>query len=173
MKRPRQITTELTPLLDVILILLFLVLSQNNTRTAEVQGELDKTRESLEQAQSSLEQARDVITGLEEYDENSLVITISITGADERRTLYVADKESTRGITYGWDNLLYGENALKNELEGRFRAAEGKVVFISFVYDSEKIYKRDHDMVISVLDKLQGSDENLYVSYKDTNERTE
>ncbi len=167
MKRPRQITTELTPLLDVILILLFLVLSQNNTRTAEVQGELDKTRESLDQAQSSLEQAQNVITGLEEYDENTLVITISITEADEQRTLYVADKESTRGITYGWDNLLYGENALKNELENRFKAAKGKVVFISFVYNSEKIYKRDHDMVISVLDKLQGSDEDLYVSYKD------
>ncbi len=175
MKRPRQIVTDLTPLLDVILILLFLILSQTSMRSADMQSELDSAKESLEQAQSSLEQARNVISGLEEYDENTLVITISITKAespdDDRRTLYVADREGTSGITYGWDDLLYGENALKNELEGRFRAADGKVVFISFVYDSTKIYKRDHELVTSVLDKLQSAYENVYTSYKDLNSR--
>ncbi len=169
MKRPRQIVTDLTPLLDVILILLFLILSQTNMHTADMQSELDSAKESLEQAQSSLEQAQNVISGLEEYDENTLVITISITASsgDGQRTLYAADKNGTSGITYGWDNLLYGENALKNELENRLKAADGKIIFISFVYDSAEIYRRDYELVLSVLDKLQSSHENVYTSYKD------
>lgn len=174
MKRPRQIVTDLTPLLDVILILLFLILSQTNLRTADMQSELDSAKESLEQAQSSLTQAENVIEGFKDYDENTLVITISITESsdDGQRTLYAADKNGTSGITYGWDNLLYGENALKNELESRFKAAEGKVIFISFVYDSAKIYRRDYELVLSVLDKLQSANGNVYASYKDLNERT-
>ncbi len=177
MKRPRQIVTDLTPLLDVILILLFLILSQTSRHTADVQSKLDQAKENLEQTQNSLEQAQNVISGLEEYDENTSVIIISIhreyTSDGEQRTLYVTDKESTRDISYDWDNLRYGENALKSELESCLKLAKEKVIFISFVYDSADIYRRDYELVISVLDKIQSTGESVYVSYRDTNERTE
>lgn len=178
MKRRNSIGIELTPLLDVILILLFLVMTQNSAETERIAEEYDRSEQQhienearLEaELENSLQQTADaenIISGYESFDEYSVIIAVGITRkSDGTRTISVSENgEAPSYISYGWDNLRYGENALKAELEKKLSSAVDHPVFISFNYDENDIYLRDHQLITSVLDDLDGDD--LYIKYND------
>lgn len=197
MRRRKETVIELTPLLDVILIMLFMIMSAQSKKTEEIQSQAqaetaelnsrieqlteeyadreDKLSAQLSDTESKLSQAEAQISGYEAFREYSDVISISVeyTESGERR-LYIAEGDSADTITFGWDNLRYGENSLNAALEQKLKAAEENPVFIAFVYDSEKIYRHDYDMITSVMDTLQSKNNDLYIRYTertDTNEQ--
>ena len=70
-KRNRSITADLTPLLDVIFILLFLILIRNteasDAKAAEADAKMAEAQEQMAEAQA----LRDAVQGqLDEYDRN-------------------------------------------------------------------------------------------------------
>ncbi|MGN0696948.1 MAG: hypothetical protein ACI4J5_09310 [Oscillospiraceae bacterium] len=175
MRRRNSIGIELTPLLDVILIILFLIITRNSAETERIAEEYDKSEQQyienaarleaeLEDSRQQSADAENIISGYESFDEYSVIIAVGITRkADGTRTVSVAENGDTSYISYGWDNLRYGENALKAELEKIISSAEDRPVFISFSYDENDIYLRDHQLITSVLDDLHG--DNLYIKY--------
>lgn len=178
MKRRSSIGIELTPLLDVILILLFLIIIRNNDETERIADEYDKAEqvyiENTDRLEAELaesirhaENAENILSGYESFDEYSVIISIGITrSADGSRSILLSEKGETSYISYGWDNLRYGENALKAELEKRISSADEKPVFISFNYDSDNIYLRDYQIISSVLDNLDGDD--IFIKYNNS-----
>lgn len=175
MKRRSSIGIELTPLLDVILIILFLIITQNSAENERIAEEYDKAEQQyientnrleaeLENSIQQTADAENIVSGYESFDEYSVIISIGITRkSDGTRTVSVSENGEISHISYGWDNLRYGENALRAELEKHISAAEERPVFISFNYDENDIYLRDHQLISSVLDDLDG--DNLYIKY--------
>ena len=175
MKRRNSIGIELTPLLDVILIILFLIITQNTAETERLSEEYEQTEqqyiENTNRLEAELENSRqqsadteNIISGYESFDEYSVIIAVGITRrSDGTRTVSVSENGEISHISYGWDNLRYGENALKAELEKHISSAEDRPVFISFNYDENDIYLRDYQLISSVLDDLDG--DNLYIKY--------
>lgn len=196
MRRRKETVIELTPLLDVILIMLFMIMSAQSQKTEEIQSQAqaeaaelnsrmeqlseeyadreDKLTAQLSDTESRLSQAEAQITGYEAFSEYSAVISVSVEYTDNgERKLYIAEGDSVDTISFGWDNLRYGENSLNAALEQKLKAAEGKPVFIAFVYDSEKIYRHDYDMITSVMDELQAKNDDLYIRYTERNDTNE
>ncbi|MDD7428276.1 MAG: hypothetical protein SOU50_03965 [Oscillospiraceae bacterium] len=175
MRRRNSIGIELTPLLDVILIILFLIITRNSAETERIAEEYEQSEQQhienearleaeLENSRQQSADAENIISGYESFDEYSVIIAVGITRrSDGTRTVSVSENGDTSYITYGWDNLRYGENALKAELENMISSAEDRPVFISFNYDENDIYLRDHQLISSVLDDLGGDD--LYIKY--------
>ena len=99
--RRREIFIELTSLLDVILIMLFVLLTQAKTQTdaavssrAEAEAAAENVRAELSQTQEE----RDALAGRLEtleregitvgvVEENSLVLTLSVQGGESRQAL--------------------------------------------------------------------------------------
>lgn len=175
MKRRNSIGIELTPLLDVILILLFLVITQNNAETERIAEEYETSEQQHIENESRLEaelensrlqtaDAENIISGYESFDEYSVIIAVGITRrSDGTRTVSLSENGEISHISYGWDSLRYGENALRAELEKMISSAEDRPVFISFNYDENDIYLRDYQLIASVLDDLDG--DSLFIKY--------
>ena len=170
MKR-REIFIELTSLLDVIMIMLFVLLTQAKTQTTDALAEAEAGRAAAETAKqqiAQLERDNAALTG--ERDEareeaaawqrqlisddfvleNSLVVTLSV---DERAVIRLETEGQRQTIAYRWEDDNYARNALRAALN---TAASGdKAVFLVFQYDRTAIYRTEYDMVRELLQELK------------------
>lgn len=178
---------DLTPLLDVILIMLFLIMSQSRDTAREAQeqimeakaayaaemsdikGELENARQELDDAREELYYADNRIHAYEKFDRFSLIVSLSLRETEGDREIYISDGTGTRSILFDWDSMRYGENALKNAL-GKYKDSS-EPVFIVFSYDSAKIYQRDYDMVSSVMSSVQSGSENIYIKFDERSDK--
>ena len=160
MKRKRTIFIELTSLLDVILIMVFVLLMQAKAQTAqamdqaaerekaarEISRELEDARESMRVMQEEARGLEAEIQSLEEAAagmrrqldsrelvlENSLVLTMSITETDN--SLLERSPEGQDMIPYDWYDDTYAFNRLQSLLSGYLEEAEGRTLFLIFQY---------------------------------------
>lgn len=175
MKRRNNIAVELTPLLDVILIMLFLVMSQQKAESdrvmseaqaaaAEYESRIEQLTDEYGEAKEKQLSAENAAAGYKSFDEFSVIIRLSIErSSDGMRKLFVSENGGTEVIEYGWDSLRYGENSLEAKLSECISENSGRPVFISFGYNEDEIYLRDYTLVTDVLERLDGED--IYISY--------
>ena len=183
MKR-REIFIELTSLLDVILIMIFVLLTQARAQTAkalESQAAEEKTaarlQEEVEDLSASLDHAwaelgivqeendqlkRQLMTQDLVLDE-SLVITIR--AEDETIIREIRDGVSDT-IAYTWGNETYVSNKLKSLLLQDLSETEKHAVFIVFQYDRSGIYQNEYQMIESLIQEIKttAKDMNLPLS---------
>ena len=172
MKR-REIFIELTSLLDVILIMIFVLLTQARAQTAkalENQAAEEKTsarlQEEVEDLSASLDHAwaelgivqeendqlkRQLMTQDLVLDE-SLVITIR--AEDETIIREIRDGVSDT-IAYTWGNETYVSNKLKSLLLQDLSETEKHAVFIAFQYDRSGIYQNEYQMIESLIQEIK------------------
>ncbi len=172
MKR-REIFIELTSLLDVILIMIFVLLTQARAQTAkalESQAAEEKTsaklQEEVEDLGASLEHAWSELGIVQEENEQlkrqlmtqdlvldeSLVITIR--AEDEKIIREIRDGASD-AIAYTWGNETYVSNKLKSLLLQDLSETEKHAVFIVFQYDRSSIYQNEYQMIESLIQEIK------------------
>ena len=161
--RRREIFIELTSLLDVIMIMLFVLLTQARTQTAdalsaaeadraeaaavraelnELRGELGRTQRERDDAREEADARRRQLLSEDLVLDNSLVVTISV---DERAVIRLESEGQTQTVTYRWEDDNYARNALRAALH---RAVAGdKAVFLVFQYDRAVIYRSEYEMI--------------------------
>lgn len=180
MKRRRSNVIELTPLLDVIMIILFMVLSQTSGAVSDMQeqnealsAEIAAAGERYEELSGELLKTQSALDGFESVNENSVVVSIGIfRHSDDKRTITVTADDATKEISYDWNSLSYGESVLSKELSRICSENSDKAVFVSFTYDSTSLFRRDYEMISAVLSKTGDGAERIFISYNDMNERT-
>ena len=178
--RRREIFIELTSLLDVILIMLFVLLTQARTQTSDaiertetalaetraLQQEVDGLRAELagaqsdveaaqsdaEAARSDAESARRQLLSRELVTENSLVVTLT---APDRSSFALELPDGTQTISYDWENENYARNALRAALRAELDATDAPAVFLVFQYDRNTIYRTQHELVRGLLQELK------------------
>ena len=172
MKR-REIFIELTSLLDVILIMIFVLLTQAKTQTARVldeqkdlsaaasrlESQLEETEEELETAHQELLSLKtenrqlnlQVLTQDLVLDE-SMVITIRAENGTIVREVRDGASDS---VTYTWGNETYVSNKLKSLLLQDLDECEKSAVFIVFQYDRASIYQNEYQMIESLIQEIK------------------
>ena len=172
MKR-REIFIELTSLLDVILIMIFVLLTQARAQTAkalENQAAEEKTsarlQEEVEDLSASLDHAWAELGSVQEENDQlkrqlmtqdlvldeSLVITIR--AEDETIIREIRDGVSDT-IAYTWGNETYVSNKLKSLLLQDLSETEKHAVFIVFQYDRSGIYQNEYQMIESLIQEIK------------------
>ena len=184
MRRRKEISAELTPLLDVILIILFIIMSGSYKAVEQAEAEKqqayeeiqsvsaefescnDELKKELENNSEKLSQAENIISAYESFDKYAVIMSVGIINkSDNSRDIIISDGSKSDTISYNWDNMLYAENSLNVYLENVIKSADSKPVFISFNYKSNEIYVRDYEMISSVIDNTQGKNKNVYIMY--------
>lgn len=173
MKR-REIFIELTSLLDVLLILLFILLMQARNTTAQaldtaavaesdlaaVQTELAAAYDEQEALRQKVEEAQDRADTLQRQLwtenlvlDNSLVLTVSVDRSGNIRL-------ETEGagqvvIFYDWGEDVYAYNRLRALLFDRLRHTEREVAFLVFQYDRASIYHAEYEMIEGIVQEVK------------------
>ena len=167
--KKRQIFIELTPLLDVILIMLFVLLVQSRAQvtasaeavteaeaavvqaeraTAALQNKLDETRGLLEEAQR-----RERTLGV--VEERSIVVTVSIVGGAVRRVLAEDAAGNAVYVSLGGARIGDASERLHAVLRDLILASGDESAFIVFQYDRNAVYHAEYDLVSGVLRELK------------------
>ena len=173
MKR-RQIFIELTSLLDVILIMIFVLLTQARAQTTEAVDKADAYQAAFEQEAEALtglsrenSELREKNKALKEDAENlrrrlvtqgvvlenSAIVTLSI---GEDRSIVFQEEEDVFKIAYDWgNNDTYVKNRLTSLFSDTLSRTGEKSLFLVFQYDREGIYKTEYELIMKVIREVR------------------
>ncbi|MBQ6680222.1 MAG: hypothetical protein IJM76_09430 [Lachnospiraceae bacterium] len=181
--KKRMIFIELTSLLDVILIMLFVLLMQAQSETDKARVHAEEEQAAAVSIEAALQEAEEEKAALissaaalsEELAEanealdkaarkeiteslvlkNSRVLTVSV--PREELILVEEDEPSTfeERIVYDWENGNYAYNRLKAVLHERFESLNGQAFFVVFQYDREMIYRSAYDLILQAVQELK------------------
>ena len=173
MKR-REIFIELTSLLDVILIMIFVLLTQARAQTARALETAEEDQVKVGQLQSELQDVnarlddalaqadlfreerdalgRQVLTqGL--VTDNSRIVTVSVAPGGAIRL--ESEGAAAQVIPYDWEDDTFASNRLRSALLEFLRGGDGEAVFIVFQYDRAAIYRTEYDMICTVTREIK------------------
>lgn len=158
----RQIIVELTPLLDVILIMLFVLLVFSKTQVdvsvsaAEAaKSDSEALRQELADTQDALAELRRHERTLDVVDEKSLLLTISMQEGNIRRVR--VEDENGKESYLALDSIRRkdAEYRLHDLLLGRITEWGNESVFLVFQYDRNAVYHAEYDLISGVIMELK------------------
>lgn len=188
MRKRKSVIVELTSLLDVIFIMLFMVMNQSQTAAEEAQSnaaaevaaaqvqveameeEVEGYRVIIDEVEAdrlNLESIKNKLNSYEVFEEYATIISVSVLDHSYKRTIVVENGGEAVTADFSWDNMDYAENTLDEMLNSCIKDSENPV-FIVFSYNGDKIYRQDYNMVSEVMTQVQGGYENVYIKFDDT-----
>lgn len=196
MRRKRDIIIELTSLLDVIMIMIFMVMTENSKLITEKQSSLndanDQNKElyaQLTEAQAKLdegsveellERLQKAESKLESYEYMDEVVTVINIGLENRYA------NSVRCLTFGTtydsqnsneqiieirstDELAAAVNKMKVFVHERVSEAmidDSAIVYMVFTYNPGKVYQDDYAAVNEALNEAESRANSGNVRYR-------
>ena len=172
MKR-RQIFIELTSLLDVILIMLFILLTQARTRTAEaldtaalaesdaaaLRMELTAAYDEQDALQARIDAQEERADALQRQLwtenlvlDNSLLLTVSVDKSGQIRLETEGEAET---IPYDWAEDTYAKNRLRGLLLDKLKGTDQEAVFLVFQYDRARVYHAEYNMIEDIIQEVK------------------
>ncbi|MCR5739204.1 MAG: biopolymer transporter ExbD [Lachnospiraceae bacterium] len=163
-RRRRNNLTEinLTPLLDVLFSILFIVMMTGAQTRDEVQR---SHAEEIARLESENERLSDELTASEEqlsayraHESDSVILTVRNTVRDEGHVLLVyrgTEESEIASIRMGLEQTRTTGTRLRSLIEEMAEENEGKPVYIIFYCDKTAIYTREYNTVVEVFEELQ------------------
>ncbi len=184
MKR-REIFIELTSLLDVILIMIFILLGQAKAQAREAvdQAEAERAamsgmsyeiealkeeeaqmKASFEEAEAAFEKEKAALSESIDALERRLItegvvmensLVLTVSADDEAAVLLEVDNGESIRIPYDWGNDNYLKNRLASLLTEQLTNADERSVFIVFQYDRTRIYQTEYEVIGEVIREIK------------------
>lgn len=188
MRKRKSVVVELTSLLDVIFIMLFMVMNRSQTAAAEAQNmaaeEISAAQVQVEEMQQEVDSYREIISEVEAeraeletmnsklnsyevFDEYATIVSVTVVDNIYKRTIRVDGGSKTVDIDFTWDNMDYAGGALGDALNSCIKDSENPV-FIVFSYNGDKLYRQDYTLVSEVMTEVHSGYENVYIKFDDT-----
>lgn len=187
MRRRKSVIVELTSLLDVIFIMLFMVMSRNQAATeqaqqdaaqsvAEMQAAVSEYEEKFTEYQAILDETAEEreniasmqsrLESMEQFGEMARIVTVYVYDSGYKRSIKLEANGETAAVDFDSGNMDYAREKFTAELDGAVKDSPYPV-FIIFSYDEDKVYRRDYELVTEVIEKVQGGYENVYIKFSD------
>ena len=187
MRKRKSVIIELTSLLDVIFIMLFMVMNQSQNAAAEAKNNAEleiaaaKTEVSqmaeerddykailseVEEERENLEYMENRIESLESFSEYARIVSVYILDGGYKRSIKIADEGEIASIDFSSENMDYGKNELVLALNDYIKSDETPV-FITFSYHSDKIYRQDYNMISEAITSVHAGFDDVYIKLND------
>lgn len=179
----RRTVIDLTALLDVILILLFLVLMSANMSAEQLRAEtaadeasierLEAEKEALSQESERLSRALQSMSFLNEHT-RMINVSVEANAQNDLRSVCVEPRQGeAKRFVLTWNNAQTVKNALRKELARlcvEEKTDERQLSLLIFRYDRASIYQMDYALVTEVIRQVKSMDGNIYSAEYDITE---
>lgn len=166
MRRRKRFTEEinLTPLLDVLFVVLFIVMltgaetQARQEETAEkLQQEVTETKEALRETSEKLSEADDRLKSFDTADAALTLITLENERVDENNYLYMYEGADLREmqripLKNSEDMLSVIQENIVSTLRRVSAENPDKVVFVVFNCDEDIIHNKEYGAIVSALE---------------------
>ena len=181
--KKRDIVLDFTSLLDVIMILLFIVISNTATASAKVNEQAGKAQEDLAAAESEisdLEYRLQTKEAAEEsyeiYTSEAVIVTMLNSEKDGSHYLTMFTGENSEDavtIMMGENSTQNTRNRIRTYIEDILKNTENQPVYIVFRYDKYTIYRSEFEAAGEELRKLSREHKEVFFKERDISEETE
>jgi len=162
-RKRRNIITDLTPLLDVIFIILFLILIQS-TKVSKQQ--VKEAKQSANDAMVELKEAREKLDVYEQLLSGSKIYYFTIEN-DKKRKLIISDGSVETSYEFTWDTIDECSEYLAETIEEYSSDATDSVpVFLIFKYDANTLYQADYSMINKAFTNATTNYDNIYIQMR-------
>lgn len=187
MRKRKSVIIELTSLLDVIFIILFMVMNQSQTAAEEAKNnaetqiaaaktevsQMAKERDSYiaildetEKERENLALMENRIESLESFSEYAHIVSVYVLDGGYKRSIKITDENEIASIDFSNENIDIGKNVLISELKNYIEGSENPV-FITFSYNSDKIYRKDYNMISEAITAVHAEYDDVYIKLTD------
>ena len=178
--KKRDIILDFTSLLDVIMILLFIVMSNMTTASAKLNEETEQAKAELSIANteiSNLEfklKAKEAIQeSYEIYTSEVVIVTILNFERDGSHILTLFEGEDTDdGVTIvmGENSTINTKNRIRKYITDILKETENQPVYIVFRYDKYTIYHSEFETIGEEIKKLSREYKEVFYKEMDISE---
>lgn len=171
----RKAVIDLTPLLDVILILLFLILASVSTQAEQMAGDAAKAQRQIDTLQAEKDALQRTVEGFAILDQKAQLINVFLEkgSSNVSRTIHVETAAGTSTFLLTWSNGGVVQTALEEKLSALCNGnseAEKQISFITFRYDRNSIYQSDYTMISNAITSVKIHANDIYSAEYDIGE---
>ena len=191
MRKRKSVIIELTSLLDVIFIMLFMVMNQSRsaaeeaksnaeaeiavakTEVSEMAEERDSYIEILDETEEdrkNFAQLKNRIESLESFSEYAEILSVYVLDGGYKRSIKITDENEIGSIDFSSENLDYGKDNLILTLKEYIENTDAPV-FITFSYNSDKIYRKDYNMISEAITEVHSGYNDVYIKFSDEKQK--
>ena len=177
--RPRQrisdAVIDLTSLLDVVFIILFLVMQRTGGMALSAVDRAEELEAALEQREAealvlndALVSVQSRLDSIELLNDTAVVASIHVlpAGEDGKTNVEITwGKDGGETIPLTRETLQTGERRLQSRLTGLSESHADAPVFIVFQYNDNLIHRMDFEMIRGVLETLKSDHTNIYLEF--------
>ncbi|MBQ4424764.1 MAG: DUF5320 domain-containing protein [Lachnospiraceae bacterium] len=183
--KKREIFIELTSLLDVILIMIFVILTQARGQTAQAMDQAASDKAQLQEAQEQLKEAlsdKEALRQAAEAEKESLQqeaealeeqlgemerrlisqglvmensIVITVSVGADAAIRVEREDKERVLIRYDWGDETYAANRLRSQLTEQLNTVGWETVFLVFQYDRSQIYYAEYELIERAIRELK------------------
>lgn len=172
MRRHRRLSGEinLTPLLDVLFSILFIVMLTSARNEANMQTEASEKIDTMQQELSDLENQVTVVTNenqsYEMYENNAVIVTIFNVSESNKHILVISNNRSTdeERIQLGEDVTENTALRLNSIIQTIVEETDNQPIYLVFHCDKYCIFTKEYIAIDEALLELEN--ENKEVFYK-------
>lgn len=163
-RRRSVLEINLTPLLDVLFSILFIVMMagmQNEEGMKEdYQQQIDRLEQEKAGLSEQLDNYRDQMDNFREYQKEMILLTVRnvVRGDDHYLLIYQgAEPDEIESIQMGTDRTENTRARIESLVSGYAEREEGYPVYIVFNCDKSRIYTAEYRAVIEAFNAMQGT----------------
>lgn len=170
--KKRDLVLDFTSLLDVIMILLFIIMSNTSRLSADsieeaeqLKGELDAAQQQIRELNAELKMKEDIGDSYAVYESSAVIITLDNIIENDTHVLRLATGEESKDLTsirLDIDSVANTQSRIKSYVENKLSSAENQPVYMVFHLDSSNIYKAEYDAIIEELERLQKKNKEAF-----------
>ena len=174
---------DLTSLLDVVFIILFLVMQRTGGLARQAETQAENLQEQLRQKEAQVEilkkdaeTAWNQVQSYEQLQDSSVIVSVWIfpDAGDGRRSIVLSSNvDDVKEIVLTWNTMQTGQMQLENYLTELAELRPGMPLFINFQYDGNADYTGDIALVQTVLDYVKYNREGTYLNITNLSEQSE
>ena len=170
--KKRDLVLDFTSLLDVLMILLFIIMSNTSRLSAEsieeaeqLKGELDAAEKQIQELDAELKMKDDISESYAVYESQAVIITLDNILENDTHVLRIAtgeDMDDITSIRLDIDSVANTQSRIRTYVENVLSNTDNQPVYMVFHLDSSKIYKAEYDAIIEELERLQRSSKEAF-----------
>ncbi len=168
---------DMTPLLDVLFSILFIVLlagaQSERDNAASARGEEDRLVSQIRELEEKLTAREDQMESYDTYHARAVIVTVTNFSDDAGHRLRLSiglDPGEGEAILLGTDRLESVRARLRSFVERCLDPADPQPVYILFYCEKSLIYKSEYDAVVDTFTDLQTEHKEVFFKFANEGE---
>lgn len=160
---------NLTPLLDVLFVIVFTVLLSGFSNQASSNSKIENMKQDNAKLQKQLQQYKNQNEAYEMYASQAVILSVDNITKEKRHVLRICNETDVKEIVLGNDNVATFTKQIGAYIDNLIEETDNQPIYIVLLCDEDNIYKVEYDAIDKELRLLESNNKEVF--YKSIEKR--